>query len=61
MREKKEVGECGVANALLCSYLCSLKYAPTLIMFATCWQLYTYVNILTIQQQVTLIITIILC
>jgi hypothetical protein len=28
-----------VANALLSSYLCSLKYAPTLIMFATCWQL----------------------
>jgi hypothetical protein len=27
-----------VANALLSSYLCSLKYAPTLIMFATCWQ-----------------------
>ena len=41
MREKKEVGECGVANALLSSYLCSLKYAPTLIMFATCWQLHS--------------------
>lgn len=27
-----------MANALLSSYLCSLKYAPTLIMFATCWQ-----------------------
>ena len=36
--EREEVGECGVANALLSSYLCSLKYAPTLIMFATCWQ-----------------------
>jgi hypothetical protein len=27
-----------VANALLSSYLCSLKYAPKIIMFATCWQ-----------------------
>ena len=36
--EREVVGECEVAKALLSSYLCSLRHAPTLLMFATCWQ-----------------------
>eukprot|EP01046_Picozoa_sp_COSAG06_P022614 COSAG06_NODE_1761_length_8450_cov_7621.426536_10_plen_58_part_00 len=26
-------------SSALSSYLCSLRYAPTPLMFATCWQL----------------------